>query len=280
MKMAGGVGSGLLAMGLVATPMSVANAGAPAAVERAALPTSVAALGDSITRGFNACGFYRDCTSRSWSTGGSEQVDSHVSRLDDRGAKLTEANNFAADGARADSLAAQAEAAVAVAADYVTIEIGANDACRSAEDRMTPVAEYRAQIDAGLAVLRKGLPDARVFVASVPDVKRLWTVGHGHRLARYAWDKLKICQALLADANSDDKADKARRDRVRDRVKDYNRELKAACKAYGKACNYDGGAVFATPFTLDEVSKWDFFHPNTAGQKVLAKVTWEAGFRW
>jgi lysophospholipase L1-like esterase len=255
-------------------------AAAGGAAERVALPTSMAALGDSVTRGFNACGFYVDCTRRSWSTGASGRVQSHRDQLGGLGARLEEVHNLAADGARADSLAAQAAAAVAAKAEYVTIEIGANDACRASEGAMTPVADYRAQVEAALDTLAAGLPGARVFVASVPDVKRLWTVGHGHRAARYAWNKLHVCQSLLANPHSDAAADAARRDRVRARVGEYNQVLAQACQEYGSACRYDGGAVFREPFTLNQISKWDFFHPNVSGQKRLADVTWKAGFRW
>lgn len=48
---------------LAATPAT------PAVADPGPPPTSMASLGDSITRGFNACGWYVDCTSRSFSTG-------------------------------------------------------------------------------------------------------------------------------------------------------------------------------------------------------------------
>jgi hypothetical protein len=38
--------------------------------------------------------------------------------------------------------------------------------------------------------------------------------------------------------------------------------------------------VFNFPFTLDQVSGWDYFHPNTTGQRMLAQVTYQAGFGW
>lgn len=285
----GGAGLGLRARAGVVAASLVAVAAAPLTVgpavaaggrsERVALPTSIAALGDSITRGFNACGFYTDCTRRSWSTG-SSGVKSHRSRLDALGAEIVAEHNLAADGARADSLPAQAAAAVAAKADYVTIEIGANDACRAAEASMTPVADYRAQVVAALSTLRAGAPAAHVFIASVPDLKRLWKVAHGRPAARWTWGKLHVCQALLANPNSDAAADEQRRDRVRARVKDYNAVLEQACADYGAACHYDGGAVFGEPFTLKQIGKWDYFHPNADGQKRLAEVTWAAGFAW
>src|SRR4029453_13050868 len=98
------------------------------------LPDSVAGLGDSITRGFNACGFFLDCTSRSWSTGSYSYVNSHYRRiLANNPAIYGHNHNDAADGARASDLARQAGTAVNQQVEYVTIEIGANDACRSSE---------------------------------------------------------------------------------------------------------------------------------------------------
>ena len=76
------------------------------------------------------------------------------------------------------------------------------------------------------------------------------------------------------------KTDRARRERIRHRVMDYNDQLAAACRAYGPGCKYDGGAVFRYPFTLKMISKWDFFHPNAAGQRALAETTFKAGFTW
>jgi hypothetical protein len=71
-----------------------------------------------------------------------------------------------------------------------------------------------------------------------------------------------------------------RRDRVRQRVADFNTQLAQACAAYGANCRYDGGAIFNYPFALSQVSTWDYFHPNTAGQTVLATTSYAAGFGW
>ena len=49
------------------------------------------------------------------------------------------------------------------------------------------------------------------------------------------------------------------------------------CANYA-SCRYDDGAVFGYPFQLSHLSTWDYFHPNTSGQAVLADVTWRAGF--
>jgi lysophospholipase L1-like esterase len=85
---------------------------------------------------------------------------------------------------------------------------------------------------------------------------------------------------MLANPASTKRADTERRNRVRERVIAYNRAAAQACAAYGPHCDTDGGAVFNFPFTLDHVSKWDFFHPSTAGQRALAELTFKNGFDW
>jgi lysophospholipase L1-like esterase len=114
------------------------------------LPSSMAALGDSISRGFDACGFYVDCTPRSWTTGDDTEVDSQRSRLLAAGARLATVVNLAHTGAPVAELDDQVAAAVAQHVEYVTLDIGANDACRPAASQMTRVEEFRGQLRAAL----------------------------------------------------------------------------------------------------------------------------------
>ncbi len=272
---------GVIGVTMMATFVAGAPSGASAdegSTWTQELPTSVAALGDSITRGFNACGFYVDCARRSWSTGSDGVIDSHLERLQGAGAPIVAANNFARSGSRVEALPGQMAQAVAAGADYLTVEIGANDACRKDVAAMTPVSEFRTRVREAFAVLREGAPDARVFVASIPDLTRLWEVGKKSRAARLAWDKLNICQALLARPTSKSTSDVARRFAVRDRVQAYNFELSSACGELGRMCRYDGGTVFAYQFTLEQLTRWDFFHPDKGGQRALAQATWRVGF--
>jgi len=264
----------LVLTGSAATPAAGQTGPGPA-------PDSMASMGDSITRGFNACGFYVDCTSRSFSTGDNSSVNSHYLRIRAVNPAINGRNfNHAASGARADDLPGQATAVVNRNVEYVTILIGANDACTSSEASMTPVATFRGQIDTALATLQSGLPGAKVFVMSIPDIKRLWEVGRTNFWARTFWSVGSICQSMLDNPTSFAAADVARRDRVQQRVIDYNAELAAACAAYGPDCRFDGNAVFQFPFTLNQVSGWDYFHPNSTGQRMLAQVTYQAGFGW
>ncbi|MEV6525685.1 SGNH/GDSL hydrolase family protein [Longispora sp. NPDC051575] len=244
-------------------------------------PSSMASLGDSITRGFNACGWYSDCTEKSWATGTDGTVNSQYLRIRAVNPAINGKNyNDAVSGAASADLPGQAATAVSQGAGYVTILMGANDACAATEAGMTSVATYRANIDAALAKIKSGLPTSYVYAVSVPDIKRLWQVGKDNGTARFFWSVGGICQSMLANPTSTAPADVARRDRVRQRVVDYNAQLAQACAAYGSLCRTDGTAVFNYPFQISQVSGWDYFHPNAEGQRVLAQVTYAAGFGW
>lgn len=279
--------SALIALALAATLALVAGpasavkpgrgvSGAVAAAE--AYPTSIAALGDSITRGFNAGGWYSDWPSRSWSTGADPAVVSHYTRLVRLNPGTTVSRwNDAASGAKMAALPGQASSARTQGARYVTILMGANDACTKTESGMTPVGDFRAQFAAAMTTLMGQPSPPRVLVASIPDIYRLYEVGKGSSAARNAWNSFGICQSMLANPQSTQKADVDRRARVRQRVVDFNTRLAEVCATY-PTCKYDGGAVFGYPFKLSQLSTWDYFHPNTGGQAVLADVTWKAGF--
>ena len=266
---------------LAAAPASASPAAGPVAADPGPPPSSMASLGDSITRGFNACGWYVDCTSRSFSTGDDSSVNGHYPRIRAVNPTINGRNhNDAKSGAKSADMAGQAGTAVSQGVEYVTMLIGANDACTSSESTMTSVTTFRANIDAALSRLKSGLPTARVYVISIPDVHRLWSVGKDSSSARSTWSLFSICQSLLANPTSTAPADVDRRARVRQRVADFNTQLAQACAAYGANCRFDGNAVFNYPFTLGQLSGWDYFHPNASGQRVLADVSYAAGFGW
>lgn len=247
------------------------------------LPSSVAAVGDSISRAFDACGFYRDCTPRSWSTGTDSGVDSQYRRLAELDPVVRgNVHDDAHSGASAADLTGQLQQAVDQGADYVTVLVGANDVCTSSEPAMTPVPVFRAELERAFDVVRSQRPQTRLFVASIPDVEHLWEVAHHDFQARLTWRIGKVCPSLLAHADSTSAANSSRRDRVRRRVVDDNAQLAEVC-AETAHCRFDGGAVFGYPFRLGELSRWDYFHPNRRGQAALAAVTWSAasaGFGW
>ncbi|MBY5161924.1 hypothetical protein KR546_05420 [Nitriliruptoria bacterium AS10] len=265
---------------MVVSVLLVVAGGLPAVAQEQVVPvpTAAAALGDSITRGFHAgCGLLADCPQNSWSTGSA--IDSHVTRLEDLSGTSIRRDNLAVTGADAGDLVSQAQG-IAADVGYVTVLMGANDACTDTVGGMTSVVDFAGDVEAGLDTVRARAPDAAVFVASVPDLQRLLDIGKGSSWTRFIWSLYGICQSMLEDPLSTAQSDVDRRAAVRQRVVDYNAELAAACAAYEGTCRYDGGAVFGYPFQLSQLSTTDYFHPNVTGQQVLAAATWDAGFTW
>jgi lysophospholipase L1-like esterase len=263
-----------------AVVLGLASAADAATPDAGPPPNSMASLGDSITRGFDACGFFVDCPSRSWSTGDSGSVNSQYLRIRAVNPAINGHNyNDARTGAVAADLAGQAQTAVGQGVDYVTVLMGANDACKDSEAQMTPVATFRGRVDAALDRINAGRPGARVQVVSIPDLKRLWFVAKGDWRARSIWAIAGICQTMLKNPTSTAQADEDRRNRVRQRVIDFNDQLAQSCAAHAR-CRYDGGVLFGYQFTFDLLSGWDYFHPNTSGQAVLAAQSYAVGYGW
>jgi len=237
-------------------------------------PTIMAALGDSITQAIQTCSSLTTCAANSWSTGTSTTVNSHATRLRalTPTQPLTTYNN-AVSGATSNTLATQVTKAVNQGAQYVTIEIGANDACTRTVAGMTPTATYKANIDAALAALSANSSKREIFVASVPNLLRMYELNRGSSTARFTWSILGLCQSLLANPSSTSATDTARRAAVQTRVNEYNAVLQASCAATVN-CRFDGGAIANTVFTRTHISTRDYFHPSLSGQALIANVTW------
>ncbi|MFJ2701626.1 SGNH/GDSL hydrolase family protein [Streptomyces sp. NPDC087428] len=235
-------------------------------------PKSIAAVGDSITRGFDACSVLADCPEVSWSTGSDSRVNSLAVRLLGASGAADRSWNHAETGARIAQLPQQMALAAKEDPDLVTVMIGANDACRDSVRVMTPVAGFRASFEASMRQLRSAAPKTQVYVSSVPDLKRLWSTGRGNQLGKQIW-KLGICKSMLADADDMSASAVARRSAVQERVVAYNEVLREVC-AKDKRCRYDGGAVFDYRFTGKQLSQWDWFHPGRNGQARLAEIAY------
>ncbi|MFE2046919.1 SGNH/GDSL hydrolase family protein [Streptomyces sp. NPDC059459] len=237
-------------------------------------PASVAAVGDSITRGFDACTVLSDCPEVSWATGSSAEVDSLAVRLLGQAGAAGRSWNYAVTGSRMEDLPGQMTRAAARRPQLVAVMVGANDACRATTSAMTPVADFRDRFEEAMATLRAKLPKAQVYVASIPDLKRLWSEGRTNPLGKQVW-KLGLCPSMLGDADATDAAATQRRNTVRDRVRAYNDVLRDVC-AKDRRCRTDGGAVHEFRFGTDQLSRWDWFHPSVSGQARLAEIAYRA----
>ncbi len=255
---------------------------APAAaadVAHVGYPSSIASTGDSITRAFNTCGFpFIDCPQNSWSTGSSSAVNSHYRRILAANPVISGRSfNDAKTGARMNALNGQVTTVVLQRAEYVTILMGANDICTSSVATMTPVATLEAQLQTALQTLSAGLPNARIYVVSIPNVYRLWEILHNNFSAALTWSLAGICQSLLANPMSNAPADVARRQQVYQRNVADNQALARVCARFIH-CRFDGNAAFNLAFVPSDVSTRDYFHPSVAGQAKAAAATWAATF--
>jgi lysophospholipase L1-like esterase len=233
-------------------------------------PRVVASLGDSITRAFNPdrSSAFKEEIAYSWSTGDEPYIRSHVDRLRALGADLEVYNN-AVSGARSADLRRQMRLAIQQRADYVTIEIGANDVCAL---NGPTVEQFRENVRAALAKYAKQLPEGRVFLASIPDVRRLWEVLRTNPAAQTVWQTFGICPSMLSVARTE-----AERTATISRQKEYNVALAELCAEF-RQCRFDGFAVYTNDFVASDVSNVDYFHPSMDGQRRLAEITWKASY--
>ena len=266
---------GLLALAALLLPPSPKSASGLTA----GYPDSMASLGDSITRATNPEPFLLgDQPQYSWSTGDNSAVESHYYRILQQNSLISGNNyNDAVSGARMTDLNGQAQSAVSQGVEYVTILMGANDVCTSSEATMTTVETYRSQFQQAMDTLTSGLPDARIFVASIPDIYGLWSILKDNPSARFMWNTFSICQSMLANPTSTAQADVERRDRVRQRNIDFNTQLAEVCALYAN-CLFDNEAGFNAQFEPIHISSLDYFHPSIAGQTLAASVTWDATY--
>jgi lysophospholipase L1-like esterase len=273
-------------------------------------PRVMAALGDSITRGYNSSGPGcpsgpgLDCPKNSWATGTNPAVDSVRERLDAASPGSITAYNDAVSGARAVNLLSQAQVAASQNPDFVLIEIGANDACAT-NPGPTPTATFREQVRSALEVLASANKQVYIQLMSIPDVNQLRTIftEPPDQNALTRWTLFSVCQGLLANPLSTEPADEARREAFRAQVLAYNGALEEVCGEF-KRCIWDNEAVFDSKFTTADVatvvdtegldippfnlipvfgpgfanSTADYFHPSISGQAKLAEAAWSTTF--
>ena len=225
---------------------------APAAGATPPLPTSMAAIGDSITRATDVCCWYGDHPAQSWSTGGGafDGIRSHYERIRAVQPAINGRNyNDSRAGAKMRDAPGQAQVAVAQGARYVTVLMGANDVCTDSISTMTSVADFRAQFMATMNVLATGLPaGSHVFVSSIPDVYKLWALFRNNAAAQLVWAIAGICQSMLSPFNTEQA-----RQTVRTREQAFNQVLREVCGQY-TMCRFDDLAVFNYHFTTGQVS--------------------------
>ena len=228
---------------------------------------AMAALGDSLTRGWGAGGSPGDLVSASWSTGSNAAVSSHFQRLSPLQPGLT-ASNFAVSGSKMAATSTQADAAVAAGATYVTLLSGTNDVCTATVAAMTSVANFTTQARTTLTKLAT-IPSTQILVASIPDWHALWSDHNTNPSAVAAWAANNVCPTIFGSTSTPD------RNAARQRISDFNVALASVCAEFAP-CAWDGGATHDLRFETTDLA-FDFFHLSVPGQAKLAQAAWDAG---
>ncbi|MGH2357796.1 MAG: PKD domain-containing protein [Candidatus Limnocylindria bacterium] len=253
---------------------------AASATDPPPLPSSIAAVGDSITRAASSGGSLgADYPQNSWSTGTNATVNSHYLRLLAWNAAISGRNhNLSVSGAKMVDLNGQMQQVVALDPDpgYLTVLIGGNDICTDTAPQMTSVSDFRAQFTTAMTTLTAGSPTTNVYVVSIPNVYHLWELFKDNFWARFIWSVGDVCQSLLANPLSTATDDVGRRASVAQRNVEFNIALQEVCATFAR-CRYDGNAVYNTVFTTSDAAG-DYFHPSISGQAKLALVSWNAGY--
>jgi lysophospholipase L1-like esterase len=265
-----------LTISVVVASISLLSTALPAHASSLGLPNSMAAVGDSITRAFDAtwCPFpYSDCTAYSWSTGTNASVNSQYLRILARNPKINgHAFNDAKTGAQMSALDGQLATAASQHIEYATVLMGANDICTSSISTMTSTSTFQSEVQKALADFFAADPRAHLYLSSLPNIFQLWSVLHGNLAAQAVWALFKICQSMLAASNTD-----AQRQQVVGREMADNQALAAACSAYAR-CRWDQYAGYNDAFPASDISTLDYFHPNVTGQQAIAAITWKASY--
>jgi lysophospholipase L1-like esterase len=260
----------VLLAGVAMLLATLGPAASSSAQESPPLPSSIAAIGDSITQAFDVCCFYGNWPRHSWSTG-YDGVASHYERIRAQNPAVRgHRHNNAVTGSKMAAAPDQARATVGQGAQYVTILMGANDLCDA--DGPTPTATFRAQFAQAIGILRQGLPGSRVFVSSIPNLYQLWSLFRADPAAQLVWQTARICPPMLQITNSE-----ADRQLVVQRELELNHALEEVCAGWDR-CRFDGGQTYGFRFTRAMVSRLDYFHPSLLGQATLAAETWQASW--
>lgn len=231
----------------------------------------MAAVGDSITAGFNA---YRPLINRdySWATGwrANGLVDSIYLKLM-RAVGNVSATNVAISGSKAEDIGAQIDKLADADLDYISVLIGANDVCQWPADYKESLQTYKADVARGLAQLTADHKGIHIDLGTIPNIMHLYNLGKSSGACQRKWNTTKFCSLLRSDTTAADVEAFAASWR------DANAALAEIAQRFPDNVRLIT-KLSAPIFTPDEISPYDCFHPNTDGQSMLANIVWDGGW--
>lgn len=231
------------------------------------------AVGDSITQATNSTG-WGDRPFDSWSTGENRSglVDSHSLKLERLLKKPVVTYNVARRGATSQDLDKQLQALLPQKPDYVSLLLGANDACSWTDDYDADLLAYLSKMSDSVAALIAANPKVKILLLPVPNLNYLWELSHNQRGCQWLWDTLSICTPLLQSKRSP-----AERAAFSQRLADINTGLRSLAERFPSHINYKD-ELADYQFKSSHVSNRDCFHPSAAGQDLISSLSWDAAW--
>ena len=237
----------------------------------------VAALGDSITAGFNTATLLQNNFAVSWSTGDrlAPLNGSHYQRLQQVFYNTTvnvRAINFAITGSKVitspeSGLKVQAQRMSSALNDdefnYVTLLMGGNDICNTGRDLDNFSQAFENHLKAATGIL---LPKADlVLFSSLPDIDGALN-GLTCNLGDEAFQIImgQVCPNVLNFSRAE----------LRDYVQAVNDAFASVASLYPKKIIFDNHKLYDLPVTQEGVSPIDCFHPSPTGQKAISEALW------
>lgn len=165
--------------------------------------------------------------------------------------------------------------------DYVTVLIGANDACADSPEDMTDVGDFYARFYMAMDEMLWNNSNTHILVSHLPNIEKLRTVAKdadvlgfdalGISKCQDLWEVTGLCPTLTTHEEP------SIRQKVAQRVRDYNLAMTSVTKnlrsQYGDRIRVSERA-YQAQFSADNLSL-DCFHPNVSGQNILAHETWQ-----
>lgn len=288
-----GMGRALLLMLALALVLSLATAAY--AKDPQLVPRRLSSTGDSISAGIDV-EYYGQNANASWVNGyygfwewlfGLTNVKSHNQRITANWGSSGRANYMdAVSGADMFDFPLQTSQAAGQNAYYVTVFMGHNDVCQNTFAEIPSDEVFEGQFRAGMENLKNGLPNgATVYVLAIVDIKNLYEVAQdkyalGIVDCEVLWATSLIhlfpCGTMLNPLNSE-----ADRLYTQGRNIAFNNILETVTAEYNANdphhYYYFTDLPFVYPFTEDDVSNLDCFHPSAQGQKTLSRESWNVG---
>ncbi|MFZ9000045.1 MAG: GDSL-type esterase/lipase family protein [Bacteriovoracaceae bacterium] len=242
---------------------------------------TMASIGDSVSRAYNAKSFFSN-DKLNWSSGsgprknkGEEEFSSHYIKIQKMfPEKKVNAINVAIAGSTTRSLKKQIRRLLRKdkKIDYATILTGVNNLCRIRRNHDEKINKMKVEMKNAVQTLINHNPKVKIVMVPIPNMESLFEAMRDKRKCRRIWNFVPLCKQYLRKKVSEEK-----RDAFLARVEQANKGLEEVAKEFEDNVFFNLHLSFIE-FGEESISNLDCFHPNTQGQSLISEYTWNPEF--